>query len=220
MFPRKRMWGKNVQTIYFLKWVSKASPTGPSLASHDAANCFVYLFTREQKSGSASVCWAPCESQRAVEWFPPEPSIQVVSHKSACAVGACHLPPRRLNHVLLTCNTPERVQGGEQEWGALCSGKIGRTGLQMVRCSQELVLWAQSLYLLVSRRALNFSMVTLFLMTSKGFTRRVETFWKKNMFLIACIFHSPKITYIPSFFSCLLGAVSLSEVLSPGFCPK
>ena len=32
------------------------------------------------------------------------------------------------------------VQGGEQKQGALYSGKTGRTGLQMVRYSPELIL--------------------------------------------------------------------------------
>ena len=49
---------------------------------------------------------------------------------------------------------PEGVQGGEQKWGILCSWKTGRTSLQIVRYFQELILWAQFLYLLISRKAL------------------------------------------------------------------
>ena len=53
----------------------------------------------------------------------------------------------------------EGAQDGEQKWGTLCSPKPGRTGLQIVRYSQELIFWAQFLYLLVSRKALKSFMV-------------------------------------------------------------
>ena len=43
------------------------------------------------------------------------------------------------------------IQGGEQKWGTLCSGgETGRTGLQIIRYFQELILWAQFLYLPIS----------------------------------------------------------------------
>ena len=52
-----------------------------------------------------------------------------------------HLPPRGLNHELLqllTFDPPMKgAQGRDQEGGALCSGKTGRTGLPMVRCDRE-----------------------------------------------------------------------------------
>ena len=98
---------------------------------------------------------------------------------------------------LLTSNTLEKVQGGEQTWGPLCSGKSGWTGLQIVRYSQELILWAQFLHLLISRKPLKSFMVTLFLVTSEDFTRLAEAFWKKCF--MAWISPSPKITYILSF---------------------
>ena len=53
----------------------------------------------------------------------------------------------------------EGAQDGEQKWGTLCSLKPGRTGLQIVRYSQELIFWAQFLYVLVSRKALKSFMV-------------------------------------------------------------
>ena len=54
------------------------------------------------------------------------------------------------------------VQGAEQRWGTLClsEGRTGRTGLQILRYSQELILWAKFLYLLISWKALRSFMVT------------------------------------------------------------
>ena len=45
------------------------------------------------------------------------------------------------------------VQGGEQKWGTLCSGKSGKTGLQITIFWSQL---AQFLHLLIPRKALNF----------------------------------------------------------------
>ena len=61
-----------------------------------------------------------------------------------------------------SCWPPAPLEGahdGEQKWGTFCSPKPGRTGLQIVRYSQELIFWAQFLYLLVSRKALKSFMV-------------------------------------------------------------
>ena len=55
---------------------------------------------------------------------------------------------------------PKGFQGGEQKWSTVCSGKTGRTGLQIVRYFQELIWWAQFLHLLIFRKALNSFMVT------------------------------------------------------------
>ena len=57
---------------------------------------------------------------------------------------------------LLTFNTPWRSEGREKKWGTLCFRKTARTGLQIVRYTQELILWAQFLYLLISRKVLKF----------------------------------------------------------------
>ena len=133
-----------------------------------------------------------------------------------------YLPLQQLNHVLLLLifNTPGGVQGGEQKWGAMCSGKIGKTGLQTARYSQELILWAQFLHLFLSGKVLISFKVTLFLVTSEGFIRLVENFWK-NMGLIACLLPSPKITYIltfppaslEQFLTAIWGAVSQVAIL-------
>ena len=115
-------------------------------------------------------------------------------------IGTCHLPLQGLNHVPLqplTFYTPEGVQCGEQKRGTLCSRKTDWTGLQIVRYSQELILWAQFLHLLISRKPLKSFMVTLFLVTSEDFTRLAEAFWKKCF--MAWISPSPKITYILTF---------------------
>ena len=80
--------------------------------------------------------------------------------------GSYHrpVPWHLLNHVLLQLlafNTPLKgVQGGEQKWGTLCSGKTGRTSLWIVRIFQESILCTQFLYLLTSGKTLNSFMVT------------------------------------------------------------
>ena len=56
---------------------------------------------------------------------------------------------------------PWRCEGREKKWGTLCSRKTARTGLQIVGYTQELILWAQFLYLLVSRKVLKFFMVQI-----------------------------------------------------------
>ena len=62
---------------------------------------------------------------------------------------------------LLTFNTPWRSECREKKWGTLCSRKTAKTGLQIVRYTQELILWAQFLYLLISRKVLKFFMVQI-----------------------------------------------------------
>ena len=54
----------------------------------------------------------------------------------------------------------KRVHGEYQEGGTPCSGKTGRTDVQIVRYFQELILLTQSLNLLISRKVLNPFMVT------------------------------------------------------------
>ena len=64
-------------------------------------------------------------------------------------------------------------------------------------------------------------MVTPFLLTSKGFTRLVETFWKK--YVLDCMYFPFTKSHIHTELSPLLlwsSFSELSEVLSPGFCPK
>ena len=47
--------------------------------------------------------------------------------------------------------TLKRIQGGEQEWGTLCSGgwgwgkKAGKTGVQLVKYFQDKFLWTKFL---------------------------------------------------------------------------
>ena len=65
-----------------------------------------------------------------------------------------HLP--LLNHELLqllTFNTSWKEFRVENRNEALCAlGKTGRTGLQIIRYFQELILWAQFLYLFISKK--------------------------------------------------------------------
>ena len=86
-------------------------------------------------------------------------------------IGTYHLPLQGLTHQqphtyqefisswYIYLASPERAQGGDQEWGALCAGKPGRAGLHIVQYFQEKILWAQFLHLLVSRKALKSFMV-------------------------------------------------------------
>ena len=59
-----------------------------------------------------------------------------LSHSNVCELkfGTCHQPLHGIEHEPLqlpTCSSPppREAQGGDQEWGTLCSGKTGRTGL-------------------------------------------------------------------------------------------
>ena len=116
-------------------------------------------------------------------------NIYFVSYKLALAMSACHLPLQGLNHVLCSywCSTPpEGVPCGKQEWGTLCSGKTGRTGLQIVKQPQELILWAQFLYLLISRKTLKFFMVTIVSHNSQTFHETSRNFLQKEMCLNTC----------------------------------
>jgi len=53
----------------------------------------------------------------------------------------------------------EKVQGGYQEWGTLCSGKNWQNG-SSDRYFQELILRTQFFYLLITRKVLKSFMVT------------------------------------------------------------
>ena len=79
-------------------------------------------------------------------------------------IGTCHLPLQESNHVLLHLlifNTPWKEFRVESRNEVLCAQwKTGKTGLQIVRYFQKLILWAQFLYLLISRKALKSFMVT------------------------------------------------------------
>ena len=67
-----------------------------------------------------------------------------MERKRQLQIGTCHLPLQGLNHELLqllTFNTPRkelRVESRKEALWAL--GKTGRTGVQMVRYSQEKIL--------------------------------------------------------------------------------
>ena len=108
---------------------------------------------------------------------------------------------------------------------AFCAqGKTGRIGLQVVRYFQELILWAQFLYLLTSRKALKSCMTTTVPVDRKSSTRLEETFWE-NMCSIACIplHQNHPYTNLPSW---VFGAVSQSCLrccllgCSPHFAPN
>ena len=72
------------------------------------------------------------------------------------------------NQIMCCCTCwfstlPKRSSGwrAEMRYSVLCpQWKTGKTGLQIVRYFQKLILWAQFLYLLISRKALKSFMVT------------------------------------------------------------
>ena len=83
-------------------------------------------------------------------------SSRLVSNNCA-KFGTCHQPLCGLNYE------PQQLQilwaqGGDQEWGTLCAGKTGRTGLQIVRYFQK-ILCAQFLHLLIPGTTLKSFMV-------------------------------------------------------------
>ena len=94
------------------------------------------------------------------------PKRHSVNYKLSLAMGTCHLPLHGFNHVLLQLLTFNilwkefRMQCRNE---AVCAGLgvgTSRTGLQIVRYSQEPILWDQFLYLLISRKVLKSFIVT------------------------------------------------------------
>ena len=97
---------------------------------------------------------------------------------------------------------PERSSGKRAEMRCSAQWETGKTGLQVVRCFQKLLLWAQFLYLLISREALKSFTVgrtlwcpslwwQLFLVTSRKFRQK---------YVLDCMYSlSTKIIYILTF---------------------
>ena len=141
------------------------------------------------------------------------------------SIDTCHLPLQGLNHVLLqllTFNTPWKESRVESRNEAFCAwGKTGRTGLQ-IDIFKEPILWAQFLYLFISKitKILHGDDCSSWL--AESFIRLTETFWK----MMPCSTPSPKLhIYCPTYNSPLWSSFpELSEVLSPGlqfsFCPR
>ena len=96
-----------------------------------------------------------------------------------------HLHLQGLNHELLqmlTFNTTERIQGGEQKWGPLCSWKNWQNK-SLDRYFQEVILWAQLLHFLISRKAVKSFMVDVYCSwPAVTFMRLAATFCKKSVF--------------------------------------
>ena len=72
---------------------------------------------------------------------PGKPVVWYIKTLVSTTIVSCHLPLQGLNHMLLQLlifNTPLRVESRNE---ALCAqGKTGKTGLQIVRYFQELIL--------------------------------------------------------------------------------
>ena len=141
--------------------------------------------------------------------------------------GTCHLPLQELKPVLLQLlnfNTPWKEFREKSRNEAFCAwGKTGRTGLQ-IDIFKEPILWAQFLYLLISKITKILHVDDCSLWLAESFIRLTETFWQIHTWCHVVPLHQNYIyTALPT--TRLFGAVSqLSEVLSPGlqfsFCPR
>ena len=126
-------------------------------------------------------------------------------------MGAFHLLLQGLSHVLLqplTFNTPWRSWGWREEMGhSVLREKLAGQVLQIVRYSQELILWAQFSYNLISRKApKSFTVMTVSCDSQK--LHETSRNFLENMCSIAGTPPITKITHILIFLPCLCGAVS------------
>ena len=100
--------------------------------------------------------------------------------------------------------------------GDVGSGENWQPGLQLVRCYQEPILWAQFLYLLISRKVLNPSWWRLFIVTSRKLHETHRNLLEK--YVLVCIYSPFTISHIywPSPLSLWSSFSELFEVLFPG----
>ena len=152
-----------------------------------------------------------------------------VIYKLALAMGAWHLPrweclpPQGLNHVLLqllTSNTFWR----SSEWraGMTCSVRWENwQDRSFFRYSQELIFWAQFLYLIMSKKAWKSFMVMIISCNQQKLHKTSRNFLQKKYVVDCMDFPFTKITYILSlpltsleqFLRAIIGAVSQAAVL-------
>ena len=140
----------------------------------------------------------------------------------SCALGAADLQhPLKGGH------------SGKQKQGICALGTTGRTGLQLVRYSQELILWAHCLYCLLSRKVRTFCMV----MTVSRDEQKVQETSRKFLEKIRAWLHNlplhqeshiswPCLAASLEYLREISGAVSQSHLrccllgCSPQFAPK
>ena len=97
--------------------------------------------------------------------------VRAASLQRSCQlqIGSCHVPLQGLDHMLqlLTFNTPWRSSAW---WPGMRHSELWENWQDRSsdRYSQELILWAQFLYLLLSRKALKSLWWWLFLMTRRN----------------------------------------------------
>ena len=147
--------------------------------------------------------------------------LQVVTYKMSTTnwqcqlqIGTCHwhLPSISVKNTSFADSTVDfphlfkGVQGVVQKWGTLCSGKTCRTDLQIVKCFQEPMLWAQVLYLLISGKVLK---LFILLMTSRPSEKKICA-WLHVLPLQHN--HVYRLSSLPPWKS----FSKLSEMLSPG----
>ena len=132
-------------------------------------------------------------------------------------LATCHINSKRIKSCAAATADLQhslRIEGWKKKWGTLCSRKTARTGLQIVRYTQELILWAQVLYLLISRKVLKFFMVQI---VSHDWQKLHKTSRKSKINVCLIAYQNHIYTNLPPY---LFGTVSqvsqLSEALSPG----
>ena len=161
--------------------------------------CFLLLSTLLDRESSAAFLENPSDTRRKYFEFQFNSNHQL-------QIGTCRLPLQGLNHAAADFQHPlEGVQGGEQKWGPLYSGKNWQDR-SSDRYFQELIIWVQFCSSSYLEKHWNPSQWWLFLVTSKSVMRLIETVWK-NMCLVACTSPSPESHDLPP---CLFGAVSQS----------
>ena len=124
----------------------------------------------------AKECLWPCSSTRIESWATSVPDLP---------------------------HTLKGFQAGDWEWGALCCGKTGRIGLQIIRYFEEKILWGSFLHFPTLRKALK-SLRYLGLMTSSNLLLRC---------VVDCMYvYLPRHTSSDQFFRATWAAISQAVV--------
>ena len=168
-----------------------------------------YHRRREAESGNIQL-WRACPTHSGIMWLEGSVNYKLALAIYLHRIKSCATAAADLQQPL------KGVQGGEQKWGTLCSGKSGRTGLQIVRYFQEQILWAQFLYLLIFRKVLKSFMVTIVPHDKQNLHETSRNLLEKDV--LDCMYsHFTKITYILASLGQVLrviwGAVSQAAVL-------
>ena len=172
--------------------------------------CSPLLSTLWDRESSAAFLENPSDAPRKYFEFQFNSNRQL-------QIGTCRLPLQGLNHAAADFqHLLKGVQGGEQKWGALWSGKNWQDR-SSDRCFQELIVWVQFLFLFISRKALKSFTVTTLLVPSKSVMRLIETSGKISAWWHVLPLHQSHMTFPPAsleqFLRATWDAVSQAAVL-------